>query len=142
MVNAGIGGNQVVGPGGIRAAQAVPRRPVAPTRLERDVLEPLGRDAVIWLEGINDFSKNGNASAEAVQDGMKEVVAALRAEDPGLRIFGATVTTALGARSAAHGFAGAGREAQGAERVHPHARACSTAWPTSTRRRSIPRPAG
>jgi len=31
-------------------------------RIERDVLELSGVTAMIWLEGINDFSRNGNAS--------------------------------------------------------------------------------
>ena len=35
------------------------------TRLDRDVLTLSGVKAVIWLEGINDFSKNGNAEADA-----------------------------------------------------------------------------
>ena len=51
---------------------------------------------VIWLEGINDFSKNGNASAEAVQTGMKDGVARLRKRIPGVKVIGAT--------NANHGF--------------------------------------
>jgi lysophospholipase L1-like esterase len=60
---------------------------------------------MIWLEGINDFSKNGNATAQAVQDRMKEVVAKVRAKIPNVRIYGATAVTALNSTSAAHGFA-------------------------------------
>ena len=60
---------------------------------------------MIWLEGINDFSKNGNAAAQAVQDRMKEVVTRVRAKIPGIRIYGATAPTALNSTSAAHGFA-------------------------------------
>jgi hypothetical protein len=41
---------------------------------ERDVLSLSGVSAVIWLEGINDFSKNGNASAGAIQARMKELL--------------------------------------------------------------------
>jgi len=59
---------------------------------------------MIWLEGINDFSKNGNATVETVQDGMKEVVGRIRARRPDLRVIGATVVSALGATNAAHGF--------------------------------------
>jgi lysophospholipase L1-like esterase len=59
---------------------------------------------MIWLEGINDFSKNGNAALETVQESMKEVVARIRARRPDLRIIGATVVSALGASNAAHGF--------------------------------------
>src|SRR4029077_1630047 len=61
--------------------------------------------AMIWLEGINDFSRNGNASFETVRDGMKEIVARIRARKPDMRIIGATLTSALGSSSPAHGFA-------------------------------------
>jgi len=61
------------------------------------VLSLSGVAAVIWLEGINDFSKNGNATVEAVQAGMKEAVGRLRARIPGVRVIGATVTPAVGA---------------------------------------------
>jgi len=59
---------------------------------------------VIWLEGINDFSKNGNAEADVVVAGMREGVARMRATIPGVRVIGATVTSALGSTSGAHGF--------------------------------------
>jgi lysophospholipase L1-like esterase len=59
---------------------------------------------MIWLEGTNDFSRNGNASVETVINGMKEIVGRIRAKRPELRVFGATVLTALGSTSAAHGF--------------------------------------
>ena len=51
-------------------------------RLDRDVLALSGISAVIWLEGINDFSKNGNASLETVQAGMKDVVGRIRDQHP------------------------------------------------------------
>ena len=59
---------------------------------------------MIWLEGINDFSKNGNAEADVVVAGMREGVARMRATIPGVRVIGATVTSALGSTSGAHGF--------------------------------------
>src|SRR5262249_32085258 len=59
---------------------------------------------MIWLEGINDFSKNGNAPVEKVIDGIKEVVARIRDKRPEIKVIGATVLTALGSTSAAHGF--------------------------------------
>ncbi|MEJ0070502.1 MAG: GDSL-type esterase/lipase family protein [Pseudomonadota bacterium] len=59
---------------------------------------------MIWLEGINDFSRNGNAAPEAVEAGMREAVGRIRAHLPGVRVIGATVTSALGSTSAAHGF--------------------------------------
>ena len=105
VVNAGIGGNQVVGPAEYSPQHPVPGGPSALDRLDRDVLALSGVTAVIWLEGINDFSKNGNASAATVIDGMKQGVARIRQRFPGVRVIGATVTTALGSSSAAHGSA-------------------------------------
>jgi lysophospholipase L1-like esterase len=59
---------------------------------------------MIWLEGINDFSRNSNAAVETVIGGMKDVVGRIRAKRPDMRVFGATVLTALGSSNAAHGF--------------------------------------
>ena len=73
-------------------------------RIDRDVMELSGVSAMIWLEGTNDFSRNGKASVETVINGMKEIVGRIRAKRPELRVFGATVLTALGSTSAAHGF--------------------------------------
>ena len=56
-----------------------------------------GVAAVIWLGGINDLSSG--SSAEAVIAGIKEGVQRIRAR--GIRVVGATITPALGARSAA-----------------------------------------
>jgi lysophospholipase L1-like esterase len=103
MVNAGIGGNQVVGPPEYSPQKPFAGGPSAGARLDRDVLSLSGLSAVIWLEGINDFSKNGNASVEAVEAGMKETVGRLRARTPGVRVIGATVVSALGSSNAAHG---------------------------------------
>ena len=67
--------------------------PASGQRLERDVLTLSGISSLIWLEGINDFSKNGNASAEDVQNGMKEGVARLRKRIHGVKVIGATLTS-------------------------------------------------
>ncbi len=104
VLNAGIGGNQVVGPKEYGPDKPLPGGPSALARLERDVTSLSGVKAVIWLEGTNDFSKNGNADADAVIGGMREGVARLRQALPGVRVIGATVTSALGSTSAAHGF--------------------------------------
>lgn len=104
VVNAGIGGNQVAGPAEYRSDKPFPGGPAAAHRLERDVLSLSGVSAVIWLEGINDFSKNGNRAAEPVIAEMRSVVERVRAHDPNIRVFGATVVSALGSTSAAHGF--------------------------------------
>ena len=104
VVNAGIGGNQVVGPKEYSPQKPFPGGPAAVQRLERDVLTLSGVKAVIWLEGTNDFSKNGNAEVAAVIAGMREGVVRMRDAIPGVRVIGATLTSALGSTSAAHGF--------------------------------------
>src|SRR4051812_46795032 len=96
VVNAGIGGNQITGPKEYSAQKPFPGGPSALSRLERDVLTLSGVTHVIWLEGINDFSKNGSASAEDVQAGMREGVNRIHKRIPGVKVVGATVTTALG----------------------------------------------
>jgi lysophospholipase L1-like esterase len=104
VVNAGIGGNQVVGPAAYSPDKPFPGGPSAGARLERDVLSLSGVSALVWLEGINDFSRNGNASLDRVMAGMRDIVGHLRARIPGVRIIGATVTTAFNSTNAAHGF--------------------------------------
>src|SRR5262245_44336378 len=91
VVNAGIGGNQIAGPAEYSPQKPFPGGPSAMQRIERDVLELSGVGAMIWLEGINDFSRNGNASVEKAQNGMKEVVGRSRRRQPQVRGIGATV---------------------------------------------------
>jgi lysophospholipase L1-like esterase len=105
VVNAGIGGNQIAGPADYAPDKPFPGGPSAQSRIDRDILELSGVGAVIWLEGINDFSKNGNASLEKVQDAMRQTVAHIRARAPHIRIIGATVVSALGSSRDEHGFA-------------------------------------
>jgi lysophospholipase L1-like esterase len=102
VLNAGIGGNQIAGPIEYNPTKPFPGGPSAGMRLERDVLSLSGISTVIWLEGINDFSKNGNASTQSVIDAMTDGVQRMKAA--GIKVIGATVTTALGSTSAAHGF--------------------------------------
>ena len=104
VVNAGIGGNQVVGPQEYSPQKPFAGGPSALQRLERDVLTLSGVKAVIWLEGTNDFSKNGNAEADAVISGLRDGVLRIRAKIPGVKVIGATLTSALGSSSPAHGF--------------------------------------
>ena len=104
VVNAGIGGNQVIGPADYSPQTAVPGGPSAIARLERDVLSLSGVSAAIWLEGINDFSRIGNAAPEAVEAGMRDAVRQMRARIPGVRIIGATLTPTSGSTNASHGF--------------------------------------
>lgn len=102
-MNAGIGGNQVVGPAEYSPQKPFAGGPSAKQRLERDVLSLSGVTAVIWLEGINDFSANANASVDAVEAGMRDVVTRLRSSRPGVHVIGATLTSSLGSTNAAHG---------------------------------------
>lgn len=94
VVNAGIGGNQVIGPAEYSAARPVNGGPSALARLERDVFSLSGVTTVVWLEGINDFG-SADAPAEAVAQGLRQGVARLRGAIPGVRIVGATLTSAL-----------------------------------------------
>ncbi|MBU3739169.1 MAG: lysophospholipase [Rhodoferax sp.] len=105
IVNAGIGGNQVVGSSASAAdgAQRLRRGPPAVQRLAQDVLALSGVGSVIWLEGINDFSDGCGASVEAVIDGFRQGASRLHAA--GLRVIGATVPSGLGAATAGHGGA-------------------------------------
>ncbi len=105
VVNAGIGGNLITGPADYSPQTPYPGGPSALQRLERDVLSLSGVSAVIWFEGINDFSKNGNVSVEAATDALRDGVAAIRKRLPGVRVIGGTITTARGNAGPAHGFA-------------------------------------
>jgi len=105
VVKAGIGGNLIAGPPEYSAQKPYPGGPAAVQRLERDVVSLSGVSAVIWFEGINDFSKNGNASVESIEIALQESVANLRRRIPGVRVIGGTLTTTLGNPGPAHGFA-------------------------------------
>ena len=104
VVNGGIGGNQIAGPPDYGADKPYAGGPASGQRLDRDVLALSGISSVIWFEGINDFSRNGNATTEHVIAAIKDGVARLRAKWPTIHIVGATVTSALGSSSPAHGF--------------------------------------
>ncbi len=105
VVNAGIGGNQIVGPASYSAANPFPGGPAALARLDRDVISLSGVTTVVWLEGTNDLSRNGRASIDQVLSGMQDGVRRLRAAIPGVRVVGATLVSALRSTSPAHGFA-------------------------------------
>jgi lysophospholipase L1-like esterase len=101
VVNAGIGGNQIVAPGTYDKAKPNGGGPSALDRLDRDVLSIPGLHSVVWLEGINDLGTSG-ATAEAVIEGMKRGVARLHAR--GVKVIGATITSSLKS-TATHGTA-------------------------------------
>jgi lysophospholipase L1-like esterase len=103
VVNAGIGGNQVLGPAEYSKISPFPGGPAAVQRLERDVLSLSGVSTVIWTEGINDFAA-GNASPEAILAAMRAAVATIRSREPGVRVLIGTLISALGS-DGAHGTA-------------------------------------
>jgi lysophospholipase L1-like esterase len=100
VVNQGIGGNRVVGPDDY-ATKPIGGGPGALTRLDRDIASLPGVTTVIWLEGINDFG--ADTSAEAVMEGYNKGVTMLRQKIPGVRIFVATLTSALNSTIPTHG---------------------------------------
>ncbi|MDE3166192.1 MAG: lysophospholipase, partial [Acidobacteriota bacterium] len=88
------GGNRVAAPAEYGADRPFAGGPAAGQRLERDVLSLSGVAAVIWLEGINDLSSG--AEVNTVTAAMREIVARMRARVPGIRVTGATLTSAVG----------------------------------------------
>ncbi len=92
VVNAGIGGNQVVGPLEYSPAKPFAGGPSVTARLERDVLSLSGISEVIWMEGINDLGA-ANAPADNVANAMRSVVERIRARIKGAKVFGATLTS-------------------------------------------------
>ena len=99
VINEGIGGNRVVGPADY-ADKPIAGGPGALDRLERDVLSLSGVKHVIWMEGINDYGAAGTA-VDAVTAGFREGVVRLKAK--GIRVVGATLTSALHSTIATHG---------------------------------------
>ena len=101
VLNAGIGGNRVLGeatvpPGG--DARAVGSGINALARFEHHVLSHPGITHVIVLEGINDIGnarQNPTPTAEDLIAGHKQLIAQAHAR--GLKIFGATLTPFWGA---------------------------------------------
>src|SRR5262249_3288197 len=104
VINAGIGGNQIAGPAEYGAQKPFAGGPAAIQRLDRDALDLSGLSAMIWLEGINDFSRNGNAAVDDVKAALKAGIEKIRARNPRIRVIGATVLSAVGSTNGAHGF--------------------------------------
>ena len=101
VVNAGIGGNQVAGPAA--AAGYWRGGPAAIERLQRDVLSLSDVRQVVWLQGINDFSDNGNTDAEELIGAVRAAVQRMHAQ--GLNVIGATLPSALGSTREGQGSA-------------------------------------
>jgi lysophospholipase L1-like esterase len=109
VVNEAIGGNRVINPVVANATSG----PAAVDRLDRDVLGLSGLTDVIWLEGINDLGAGYGAAANPVESpiihtpaniiaGYQDVVNRLHAR--GIKVYGATVTSALGRNNPAEGW--------------------------------------
>jgi lysophospholipase L1-like esterase len=96
VVNAGIGGNRILGPETYSLDTPARGGPSMLARLDRDVLSLSGLTTVIWLEGINDIAEG--ASAPDIITGMKEFVRRVRAHG-GIKIIGATLTSSVGSRT-------------------------------------------
>jgi lysophospholipase L1-like esterase len=77
--------------------------PAAAERIYRDVLSLSGVQTVLWLQGINDFSENGQADVATVVQAMRGAIGQLRSR--GLRVIGATIPSALGSHRPGHGGA-------------------------------------
>jgi lysophospholipase L1-like esterase len=103
IVNEAIAGNRVVNP-------VVPNStsgPAAVDRLDRDVLGLSGLTHVIWLEGINDIG--AGTTTDAIIAGYQNVVGRLHAK--GIKVYGATLTSALGISGVDMGDNGPGHDA-------------------------------
>src|SRR5262249_59822638 len=110
IVNAGIGGNRVVGPADYNE-KPISGGPGSLDRLDRDVLSLSGVTHVIWMEGINDFGA-AEASAETVTGGYRQGVQRMKAK--GLKVIGATLTSALNATNNTHGTPAGGEKRKAA----------------------------
>jgi lysophospholipase L1-like esterase len=112
VVNEAIGGNRVIPPAVPNATSG----PAAVDRLDRDVIGLSGLTHVIWLEGINDLGAGYGQAASAtpvienpvihtpenIIKGYQNVVGRLHAV--GVKVYGATVVSALGLNNPPEGW--------------------------------------
>jgi lysophospholipase L1-like esterase len=103
IVNEAIAGNRVVNPVVANATSG----PAAVDRLDRDVLGLSGLTHVIWLEGINDIG--AGTTTDSIIAGYQNVVGRLHAR--GIKVYGATLTSALGISGVDMGDNGPGHDA-------------------------------
>jgi lysophospholipase L1-like esterase len=104
VVNAGISGNEVVGPDVYGPDSPYNGGPSVKDRLERDLLSLSGVSAVLWLEGINDLHTGGR-SAKEVENGMRDTVQRIRRAAPGVRIFACTLVSSKNSTIGEYGAA-------------------------------------
>jgi len=103
IVNEAIAGNRVVNPVVANSAAG----PAAVDRLDRDVLGLSGLTHVIWLEGINDIG--AGTTTDSIIAGYQNVVGRLHAK--GIKVYGGTLTSALGISGVDMGDNGPGHDA-------------------------------
>jgi lysophospholipase L1-like esterase len=103
IVNEAIAGNRVVNPVTANSTAG----PAAVDRLDRDVLGLSGLTHVIWLEGINDVG--AGHTTDSIIAGYQNVVGRLHGK--GVKVFGATLTSALGISGIDMGDNGPGHDA-------------------------------
>lgn len=99
VANEGIGSNQIAGPAEYSLAKPTAGGPSAVSRIDRDVIGLSGVTHVIWFEGINDFGTDSGATLDQVRDAMRAGVKHLREKIRGVKVIGATLTSAVGTSS-------------------------------------------
>ena len=87
VLNFGLGGNCILRGGNGPTAQA---------RYQRDLFGPGGVKYIILFEGTNDLggSRDGEATAEQIKTVFRDIIK--EAHERGIKVFGATVTSAVG----------------------------------------------
>ena len=87
VLNFGLGGNCILRGG---------NGPTAQSRYERDLFGPCGVKYIILFEGTNDLggSRDGVATAEQIKAVYRDIIREAHAR--GIKVFGATVTSAVG----------------------------------------------
>ena len=87
VLNFGLGGNCILRGGNGPTAQA---------RYQRDLFGPCGVKYIILFEGTNDLggSRDGEATAEQIKAVFRDIIK--EAHERGIKVYGATVTSAVG----------------------------------------------
>ena len=102
VLNFGLGGNCILRGG---------NGPTAQSRYQRDLFGPLGVKYVILFEGTNDLggSRDGEKTAEDIKAVFRDIIK--EAHERGIKVYGATVTSAVGSFYQRQGEHEKGRQA-------------------------------
>ncbi|MBP5337296.1 MAG: SGNH/GDSL hydrolase family protein [Bacteroidales bacterium] len=102
VLNFGLGGNCILRGG---------NGPTAQSRYQRDLFGPLGVKYVILFEGTNDLggSRDGEKTAEDIKAVFRDIIQ--EAHERGIKVYGATVTSAVGSFYQRQGEHEKGRQA-------------------------------